>query len=104
MPVPAIVASVVAASAVLVPLARRLLLGVGFGIVAYAGIGALWTSVQTEIAANLSATSGSILTILGMARVDDAIQVILSAGTARLTLRGLTAAGSIFAPRWKWTA
>jgi len=102
MPLPVALATLVGTGAIIIPLARRVLLGVGFGLVAYIGIGALWDSIQSNIASYLGGVSSSILTILGIARVDDAIQVVLSAGSAKLALRGLNAAGSLIMPRWRW--
>jgi len=100
---PAILAWLAALGPVVVPLVRRAAWGLGFGVVAYAGIGALWTEIQSQIWGNLGDASASILTILGMARVDDGIQVVLSAGSAKLLYNGLNAAGVINRPRWKFS-
>jgi len=102
MAIPAVIAAWVGAGAIAIPLARRILFGLGFGLVTYIGIGALWDSFEANIISSLSTLSTSIVTILAMARVDDAIKVVLSAGSAKLALRGLNAAGNIIAPRWKW--
>jgi len=102
MALPAALAGLAALAPVILPLARRVAWGLGFGVVAYAGIGALWTEIQSQIWSNLGGTSASILTILGMARVDDGLQVILSAGSAKLLYNGLNAAGIINRPRWKF--
>lgn len=93
-----ILAWLAALGPVVLPLVRRVLFGLGIGAVAFAGIDALWTQVQTEIWSNLGATSASVLAILGMARIDDAIKVVLSAGSAVLVWKGLNASGII--TRW----
>ncbi len=91
-----------ALATVIVPLAVRLLVGIGVASVTYLGVGELWDTAQAAVATNLNATSESILIILGMARVDDAIQIVLSAGGAVLFFKGLNAAtGAI--TRAKWT-
>jgi len=86
---------------VIIPIVVRVVTALGFGVATYTGISVLWDSIEAEIWANLSSTSSSILTILGMARVDDAMKVLLSAGATVLLLKGLnTALGSIS----KWRA
>jgi len=94
-----ILAWLAALGPVVLPLARRVLFGLGFSAVAFTGIDAIWTSVQTQVWANLGASSASVLSILGMARVDDAIKVVLSAGSAVLVWKGLNASGII--TRWR---
>jgi len=102
MPFPVALAGAAAAAAIAIPLLRRALVAIGFGLVAYVGVGLLWDAIQDNITANLGQASSSILAILGLARVDDAIQVVFSAITAKLALRGLNAAGALISPRWKW--
>lgn len=86
---------------VLTPLAINILVGLGFAAVTYAGIGAFWDSVKGNIASYFGDLPGSVMTILFMARIDDAITLVLSAGTAKLALKGLTAAGAL--KRIYWT-
>lgn len=87
-----------------VSLVTRVLLTLGFGVATYYGIGALFGEAETFIWSNFGNTTNSIVTVLGMARVDDFIKVILSAYLATLQLRGLTAAGSIAVGKWLNTA
>lgn len=94
-----ILAWLAALGPVVLPLVRRVLFGLGIGAVAFSGIDALWSSVQSEIWSNLGSTSASVLAVLGMARVDDAIKVVLSAGSAVMVWKGLNAAGVI--TRWR---
>jgi len=100
--VPVWVAALIGAGPIIVPLARRLLVGIGFGLVTFLGVSTLWSNLQANILSNMGSTSASIATILALARVDDAIVLIMSAGTSLLALRGLNQAGNIVAPRWKW--
>lgn len=89
---PLVLAWLVALGPVIVPLVLRALWALGFGVVSYVGISTMWDSIQADIWGNLGNTSASILTIIGLARVDDAIQVILSAASAVLLLKGLNLA------------
>lgn len=97
----AILAWFAALAPLVVPIVRRALAGIGFGLVMYAGVSTLWDSIQSQVWTNLSASGSSILTILGLARVDDAIKVVFSALSTKLILNGLTATG-IIRPRWKF--
>jgi len=83
-------------------LVTRVLLGIGFGVVTYLGVQAMWESLQAGIWDSLGQVSANVMTILVMARVDDALAIVLSAGTAKLVLRGLTAAGALKFARWKF--
>ena len=96
---PAVLAWLAALGPVVVPLARRVLLALGLSVATYTGIGALWTNIQESIWTSLGGASASILTVLGLARVDDGIKVVLSAGSAVLVLRGLNMASGTFR-RW----
>lgn len=88
-------------AATIVPLAVRLLLGLGFAAVTFVGIGAAWEAAQAAIWSNLGGVSANVLTVVQMARIDDAIQVVLSAASARLLYAGLNAAtGGITKGRW----
>jgi len=82
----------VALGPIIIPLARRVFIALGFGAATFTGISVLWSNLETLIWENLGASSSSILTILGMARVDDAMKVLLSAGSTVLLLKGLNAA------------
>lgn len=94
MALPLIVGFWSAFSAIAAPIAVKALIGVGFAAVTYTGVNALWESVQADIVANLSSGASSIITLLSIARVDDALVVIMSAMSAKLVLRGLSAAGA----------
>jgi len=88
-------------AATIVPLAVRLLIGIGFATVTYVGIGAAWDAAKAAIWSNLGSAGSSVLTIIIMARVDDAIQVVLSAAGSLLLIKGLNAAtGAITRGRW----
>lgn len=92
---PAILAFLAALAPVAVPLATRIMVGLGFAAITFAGVGALWSQVEAAIWSNLGSVSTNVLALLVIARVDDGIAVILSAGAAKLALRGLTAAGAL---------
>lgn len=91
-------------ASVIIPLAVRLLVGIGFYTVTFVGIGAAWDAAKAAIATNLGGTSESIIAILAMARIDDGIQVVLSAGGAVLLAKGLnTVTGGITRANWRKT-
>jgi len=102
MPLPIALGGAAIAGIAIVPLVVRALLGIGFAVVTYTGIQLLWTQVQADIWSNLGSVSANISTILVMARVDDAIAVVLSAGTSKLVLKGLNAAGAFTRVRWRF--
>jgi len=87
--IPVAAAITAALGTAIVGLVVRALVGIGFTIVAYVGISTLWDTVTAGIWSNLSGAGASILSILVMARVDDAMQVVLSAGFSVITWRGL---------------
>jgi Protein of unknown function (DUF2523) len=101
MPAPAVIAAVAAIGASILPLVIRVIAGLGIGVATYTGISAVWDNAQAGIWTNLGGASASVLTILGMARVDDAIKVVLSAGSTILLLKGFSAATGIVT---KWRA
>jgi Protein of unknown function (DUF2523) len=100
MPIPVALAGLAVLAPTIVPLAVRLLVGVGVGVATYTGVTVLWQTVQDNIWSSLGATNVSVLTIIGMARVDDAIKLVLSAGTTLLLLRGISAATGAVS-RWR---
>jgi len=102
MPFPLALGGALVGGAIGTALVTRILLGIGIGIVTYLGVQALWDSAQAAIWSNLGSVSGNILTLLVMARVDDALAVVLSAGSSKLILKGLTAAGSLKVLRWNF--
>lgn len=92
---PLILSFLTALAPIALPLATRIMVGLGFAAVTYAGVGALWDQAEAAIWSNLGSVTTNVLAILVLARVDDGIAVVLSAGAAKLALRGLTAAGAL---------
>ncbi len=84
---PVVLASV--AKWIAVGLVVRILATIGIAIATYAGVSALWEDLETKLWANLSGGAESVLIILAMARVDDAIQVVLSTAFAVMVYRGV---------------
>jgi len=102
MPVPVALGWLLAVSPVVVPLVRRALFAVGFGLVTYVGVSATFDALEAQVYSNLGNTSASILALLGMAKVDVAIRTGLAAAGIKLGFMGLNAAGNIVRPRWKF--
>ncbi|WP_312909562.1 DUF2523 domain-containing protein [Stutzerimonas nitrititolerans] len=69
-------------------LAFRVLATLGFAYMTYVGVGALIDSVQNQVQGLFSAVPPSAA-ILGMAKVDVAINIMIAAVTARLLLAGM---------------
>jgi hypothetical protein len=85
-----------------VALAVRVFVGLGFAVVTYNFVGPMWDDAVSSIASNLGGTSANIQVVLTLARVDDAIAVVLSFGFALLVLKGLNAVtGAVSRGRWK---
>ena len=70
-------------------LAFRVLATLGFAYMTYVGVGALIDSVQSQVQGLFSAVPPSAAAILGMAKVDVAINIMIAAVTARLLLAGM---------------
>lgn len=102
MALPAIIAGVVGLSPIVLPLARRILFGLGFGLVTYVGVKASFDALEAQVYASLGGASANVLMLLGMADVDVAIKTVLTACGVKLGFMGLNAAGSLVRPRWKW--
>jgi len=86
---------------VVIPIVVRIATALGFTVATYTGLQVLWGSLESAIWASLGSGSASVLTILGMARIDDAMQVMLSAGATILLLKGMNAASGALS---KWRA
>jgi len=102
MPWPIALGGAAVSAIIAVPLVVRVLTAIGLSVVTYLGVNALWETAQAQIWALLGGVSANILTILVMARVDDALMVVFSAGTSKLILKGLNAAGAFSRVRWNF--
>lgn len=78
----------------------KVLIGLGVTVLSYVGIGALMDVVITNIQSQLGGLPADMAAILTIARVDDAISVVLSACVARMTLAGLTEGGALRRITW----
>lgn len=70
-------------------LAFRVLASLGFAYVAYVGIGQLIDTVESYVRGLFSAVPHEVAAILGLAKIDIAINIIISAVVARLLLAGM---------------
>lgn len=73
----------------LVPLAKMVLKALGVGVVSYVGINLVLTEATDVIMVNMLGLPVEIQQILGLLKVDVAINIILSAIATKLTLNGI---------------
>jgi hypothetical protein len=98
---PWLLAFVAGLAPIVLPWVFRILAAVGVGSVTYLGIGSLFDVAESYILANFAAVPPSVLSVLGIMQVDRALTLLLSALSARLTLAGLSAAGSLTRGTWR---
>jgi hypothetical protein len=100
---PAILAffKVFLSAAVLGPLLKRILVALGVGAVSYVGVLVVTTQLTDAIAANYSGLPSDAIQILRIAKIPNALNIIISAFVTSLTVRGLTSAGSISRVMWR---
>lgn len=79
---------------VLVPLGWKLLRGLGFTAVAYVGITAAMDQAKNFVFSNIGSVPAAWLEVLGLLKIDVAINILFSAYVARAVLWGVNAAGS----------
>lgn len=78
------------------PLVARVLVGLGIGTVAYAGISAMLSTLKSTLISTFNGAGGDILSVLGMLKFDVAVNIMFAAVTARFVLAGLNrASGTI---------
>jgi hypothetical protein len=99
---PVWLAALIGLGPIIVPLVRRVVFGLGFGLVTYFAVSAVFDGLEAQVIAKIGESSASILTLLGMAKVDVAIKTVFSAIGIKLGFMGLNAAGNIVKPRWNW--
>lgn len=75
---------------VIVPLVIKVIKGLGVGAVLYVGINIIMGEAEAYITANLGATAADLRGLLGLAKVDIAINILLSAISTRLVLSGVS--------------
>lgn len=71
-------------------IAGRVLIALGIGYVSYTGITALLDWIKAQVVAYLVGAPSTIVSIMGLLKIDVAVSIIFSALAARLVLQGLT--------------
>lgn len=82
-------------AASVVPLAKKLLIGLGIGWVTYTGLTALLEQVQAQVTGNLGMLGGSAMQILTMAGFPDFIGIVLGGVTARVSFMMIERLGKV---------
>lgn len=68
----------------------KLFIAMGFGFIAYQGVDILINFILENIRVNLSAVPPEMIGMLGVLKVDKALNVLASAYMARLVIKGIT--------------
>lgn len=84
----------------LVPLGWKLLRGLGFTAVVFTGVQSLMEWAKSYVFSSLGAVPGEWMQVLGLLRVDIAINILFSAYIARAVLWGMNGSGSKSSVRW----
>jgi hypothetical protein len=78
------------------PLAGIVLKSLGIGVVTFAGVSAVLSSISNAIKASYMGAPASVVQVMSLLGFDHAISIIIAAVTVRLTLNGLdSATGSL---------
>jgi hypothetical protein len=78
-------------STIIGPLAAKLLTSLGIGAVTYVGITAVLSTARSYLLANVTGMPADVLALFGLIKLDIAINIMLSAVTARAVLSGVNA-------------
>lgn len=76
---------------IVVPLVVKVIKGLGVGAVVYVGINIVMGEAESYITSQLGQTAADLRGLLGLAKVDIAINILLSAVSTRLILSGVSA-------------
>jgi hypothetical protein len=87
-----------ASSALVSTVVKRVVIALGITAITYTGIGAALDAVSAQIAGSYGGLAADTLAFLALAKIPNAVNLILSAYAARLVLQGLSATGGI--TRW----
>lgn len=68
----------------------KLLIALGFGFITYQGVDVLINNLMQHVYTNFNAVSPEMLGMLGVLKIDKALNVLASAYAARLAIRGIT--------------
>jgi len=71
---------------IILPIVYKVLAALGVGFVTFVGIGALLSGIEAYVRSLFSQVPDKIFTILGMAQVDIAINIMFAALSARLAI------------------
>lgn len=74
------------------PLVKKVLTALGIGAVSYVGINLMLAQVKAYVISSFGGAGADTLALLGLAKVDIAINIVLSAVTARAVYAGMNAA------------
>lgn len=74
---------------VLGPLVMRVLTSLGIGSISYIGINLMLDQIKGYVISSFGSAGADTLGLLGLARVDIAVNIVLSAVTARAVLSGM---------------
>ncbi|WP_137885734.1 DUF2523 domain-containing protein [Pseudomonas sp. 2FE] len=77
---------------ILGPLVVKVLTSLGIGAVSYVGINMLLDQVKSYVVSSFGGAGADTLALLGLAKVDIAVNIVLSAVTARAVYAGMNAA------------
>lgn len=77
---------------ILGPMVMMVLRTIGFGFVTYVGINLIIDQARSYIITSIGSVGSNILSILGLMKVDVAINIMLAAVTTRFILSGLNKA------------
>ncbi len=82
-------------ASVSVPIAQRVLTGLGIGVITYVGLDAVMTTVKDQVIANWGMMPMGVLTLLTMSGVSQGVGIILGALAARFSMLQLSALGKV---------
>lgn len=77
------------------PLARKILVSLGLGMVSYAGLSLIAEQVRDEIISRYSAISGSVLDLLNLIGFGEAIGIVLGGIIARASFAAISRIGAM---------
>lgn len=79
-------------STILGPLVGKVLTGLGIGAISYVGINLMLDKIKDLVVSSFGGAGADTLMLLGLAKVDIAINIVLSAVTARAVYAGMQGA------------
>ncbi len=77
------------------PLVKRILISLGIGMVSMVGINVMLQGVESWVRGQFSGVMPEVASILGLAKVDIAVNVVLAAVATRAVIAGMSKAGSM---------